>query len=94
MWNLSSANLKSALIYALLMGVVSIGIYIVGVGDIFKIDPHALINSGILAAVTGLISLLKNLLTDNAGKFLGMTTVIPDKVDPKKSPLNDTTIAN
>lgn len=74
------------------MGIVSMGIYIIGVGNIFALDAHVLINSGVLAAVTGLISLLKNYLTDNAGKFLGVTTVIPDKSPEPPSPLNETTI--
>lgn len=77
MGNLSKENIYSAIVYAVLMALVSMGIYIVGIGDIYKIETHALINSGILAFVTGIISLLKNLLTDSNGKFLGMTPVIP-----------------
>lgn len=63
--------------YAILMALVSMGIYVIGVGDIFAIDTHILINSGVLAFVTGVVSLIKNLLTDNSGKFLGLTQVTP-----------------
>lgn len=77
MFQISLTNIKSALIYALLMALVSMGIYVIGVGNIFALDTHVLINSGVLAFVTGIVSLLKNLLTDSDGKFLGVTQVTP-----------------
>lgn len=84
MLTLDSSNIKSAIVYAFLMGIFSMAIYVVGVGDIWAIDAHVLINSGVLAFVTGIISLVKNLLTDNSGKFAGIIKVIPDNVDTTK----------
>lgn len=85
MFTLDKSNIVSALVYAILMALVSMGIYIIEVGDIFALNSHVLINSGVLAFVTGIVSLIKNLLTDNAGKFLGVAKVIPD-VDITSTP--------
>lgn len=76
MFSLSKENVKSALVYTVLTAVVSMGMYVVGVGDVFKVDAHTLINSGVMAFIIGIVSLLKNLLTDKAGNFLGMVKVV------------------
>lgn len=65
-------SIKSALFSGLLMGVLAIAGYIVGVGDVFQIDPHALVNAGVMAALTTLISLVKSGLTDRNGTIAGV----------------------
>lgn len=64
--------IKSALISALIAAVLSVSGYIVGVGDVFKLDPHALVNAGVLSALTAIVSLIKAGLTTDSGKALGV----------------------
>lgn len=66
-------NVKSALVSTALMALVSGGIYIIGLGDVFKIDAHSLTNIVAMSLLTGLVSLIKNLLTTTDGKFAGVT---------------------
>lgn len=74
---ISWINVKSALVYGLLSALLAIGIYTMGVGDVFKIDWQVLLNAGIYGFLTVIVSLLKNLLSDSSGKFLGLIQVIP-----------------
>ena len=86
MFKIDWANIKSAIVYGLLSSLVlgvlaSLG-YVLKLGNIWGIDWKELTNVGILAAIGGFvagISIIKNLLTTNSGKFLGITEVIPDK---------------
>lgn len=68
-------NVKGAIISALLMGVLALLTNIIATGNIFATDWNVVINAGILAFFTGLVSLIKNLLTDSAGAFLGAVEV-------------------
>lgn len=68
-------NIKSALVSTFLMAIIAMAGYAVGVGNIFKLDTHALVNSGVMAFLTGLISLIKSWLTDYNGKFLGVVEI-------------------
>lgn len=65
-------NIKSALVSGVLMGILAVAGYIIGVGDVFKLNLHALINSGVMAALTAAISLLKSSLTTDSGKLAGI----------------------
>ena len=78
MGNLSWENIKSALIYGLIVMLVAGLTYIVGLGDTSLIHLHDLINVLVMSGATVLISLLKNLLTTASGKFLGVIKVIQD----------------
>lgn len=78
---MDTVNLKSALVSVVLAVVISMGGYIIGVGDVFKLDWHALVNSGVLAGVVGIVSLAKSYGTTSSGKFLGIVQV----KDPVKS---------
>lgn len=75
MFTLSTTNIKSALVSALLTAILAIAGYIIGVADVFKIDVHALINVGALSALTAIVSLIKSFLTTDGGKFVGTVTV-------------------
>lgn len=68
---LTWVNINSALVY----GLVAMAVYIVGVGDLFILNWHMLINTFVLGVLS---SLIKNLLTTNQGNFAGMVKVIPD----------------
>ncbi len=68
-------NIQGALISGLLMALVATGGYIIGVGDIFKLNAHALVNTGVMAGLTAVVSLLKSLLTNSQGVFLGIAQV-------------------
>ena len=78
-------NVKGALVSGVITGVV-LGIlamlgYILQVGDLFGLDWKVLINTGAMAAISGLVagvSVIKNLLTTNSGNFLGTTKIVSD----------------
>ena len=74
-FTLSLASLKSALVSVVLMAVLAMLVYIIGLGDIWKIESHALINIGVIALATGLVSLIKNFLTSSSGTFAGITNI-------------------
>ena len=73
---LSWTNCKSALVYGLLSAILAMSLYAISIGDVFKLDLHALINSGVFGLLAVLVSLIKNLLTTNQGNFLGTTKVV------------------
>lgn len=81
MFSLSKENIKSAIVYVIVTTLVAILLYILKVGSLFKINLHDLIDSGFMALTVGVSSLLKNLFTDNTGKFLYITKVIPENSD-------------
>ena len=70
-WN----NIKGAFISALLTAKLAVLIYVTSLKDIFEFDPHQAVNIGAMSLMTGIVSLLKSLLTSDSGKFLGMTKV-------------------
>lgn len=77
---LTWANIKSALIYGVLMAVVTFVLVVMNSvithGSIYGLDWPNVIDQGVLAVLAVLAagaSLLKNLLTDNQGQFLGIT---------------------
>ena len=67
-------NIKSAIIYGLIIGVGAMFAVAIGVGDLWKLDWHVLVNAGVFALLG---SLVKNLLTTNSGNFAGIVKVIP-----------------
>lgn len=86
LFTLTKANVKSALVYGLLTLGISFALAfaqgVLQAGSIFGLDWKAIVDSSVIATIPvliTLISLAKNLLTDSQGKFLGATTVIPDK---------------
>lgn len=66
-------GVKNALILTVLTAMGAGGAYIVGLGDVFAIDSHKLINIVSLAALAGIMSLIQHALTTNDDKFLGVT---------------------
>ncbi len=62
--------------------------YVTSLGDIFKIEWHALANIGTLSFLGGLGSLIKSFLTDSTGKFAGVVTVVPTKKSEGKAGFN------
>lgn len=86
LFKLEWANIKSAIVYglitALLVFILSVLEGIKDHGSIFGVDWKNVIDTGIIATiglVISIVSIVKNLLTTNQGKFLGITTVIPNK---------------
>lgn len=73
---LSWINIKSAIVYGLVAGLLAIGMYVIEIGSIFAIDWAKLADAGVMAMVVTLVSLIKNLLTTEAGNFLGVVKVI------------------
>lgn len=75
MFTIGLTELKSAFIFALVTATVAVIIYILSVGDVYKLDHHQLVNIGALSFLNGVLSLLKNFLTTNSGKFMGLVKV-------------------
>ncbi len=65
-------SLKSAFVSAVLVALIVVFSDIIAVGNIFELNWRDLANAGIMSLFTGLVSILKSLLTDNSGKVLGM----------------------
>ncbi len=70
MMNLTS--IKSALFSVGIAVVLAVAGYIIGLGDIFKIDWHAFINVGVMAGLVGIVSLAKSSMTNSDGKAFGV----------------------
>jgi hypothetical protein len=85
LFTLTWANVRSAVVYGLLtlisMFLLSVLQSVLNAGSIFGLDWRHTVDSAVIATIPALIvmvSIGKNLLTDNSGKFLGITKVIPD----------------
>lgn len=77
MLTLSWINIKSALVSGVITTVLGIAGYIIGVGDIFKLDTHTLLNVGALAGLTTIVSIIKSFLTTETGSVAGVQVVQP-----------------
>lgn len=71
-FNLNATDIKSALVNTVLMAIGVMMANVVAVGDISKVDYFAVINTGIIAGMTGLVTLIKDLLTNSQGKLAGI----------------------
>lgn len=70
--NIMWISIKSALVSGVITAILAVAGYIIGVGDIFKIDVHALVNVGALALLTTIVSLIKASLTTKTGTVGGI----------------------
>ncbi len=68
-------NIKSALVSVGLAVVLATAGYIISLGDVFKIEIHTFINVAVMAALVGVVSLVKSYMTDENGKFAGVTQI-------------------
>jgi len=68
-------NIKSALVSVCLMAILSGSVYIIESGDIFAINWRTLVNIGSIALLTGIVSIIKSLLTNSNGVFAGSVKV-------------------
>lgn len=69
---ISWMNIKSALMFALLSAFAGLLFYIIGVGSVWKLDWHVLVDIFSMALANGLLSAAKSLLTTSEGNFLGV----------------------
>lgn len=74
-FTLNWESFKSALVSAVIMTVIAVAGYVIGLGDLWKIEFHAIINIGVMAFLTGLVSLIKNFLTSDSGTFAGSVKI-------------------
>lgn len=68
-------KIRSALITALLTAVLATAMYVLGIGDVFKIDVHALVNVGALSLLTAVVSIIKSSFTTDSGNFVGAVKI-------------------
>jgi hypothetical protein len=65
-------SLKSALVSGVITGILGVAGYIIGVGDVFALDVHTLVNVAALSGLTTVVSLIKAGLTTNTGTLGGI----------------------
>jgi len=69
-------NIKSALLSTVLMAIVGMAVYVIGLGDVFLIELKPLVNVGAIALLTGIVSVIKSLLTSyDTGKAVGVQVI-------------------
>ena len=61
MLKLDSSNIQSALVYVVLTAVLGLLMYVIGVGDVYAVDFHSIVNIFAISVMTGIVSLIKNL---------------------------------
>ena len=66
---LSWTNIKSALVYGLVFGVMAVLMYMVEIGTVFALDWKLMVDAFVFGVIG---SLIKNLLTTNDGNFAGL----------------------
>lgn len=64
--------IKSALVSGVLAGILAGAVYIIGVGDVFALNLHSLVNVVAIAVLTVIVSLIKNIGTSSTGSFAGV----------------------
>ncbi len=72
MFTISKNNVKSALVSAFVTAVLGVAGYVIGVNDIFNLDFHTVANLAVISFLTAIVSLIKNFLTDEDGRFLSV----------------------
>mgnify|MGYP001568264970 CR=1 FL=1 len=77
-FKLDGSNVKSALVYGLLFGLLAILLQVQQAGSIFILDWKSLVDIGVVAMVGAVISFIKNLLTTNSGNFLGVVKTVSE----------------
>lgn len=68
-------KIKSALVSLSLAGILAGALYILGIGNIFQIDIHSLLNVIAIAVLVGIVSLIKSGGTTKKGNFAGAIRV-------------------
>jgi len=76
---LSLVNVKSALVYGLLWGLLAVLINVQMAGSVFNLNWRDVLDTGVMAMIAVIISLLKNLFTTDDGKFAGLVDVVEPK---------------
>jgi hypothetical protein len=75
LFKINITEIKSAFVTTFLTAVLSMSLYIIGIGDIFLIDVKVIINVGVISALTGLVSIIKSFLTTSDGNFIGSVKI-------------------
>ncbi len=77
LFSISADQIKSALVSGILTAILAGFTYIIGLGDVFAIDVHSLINVIALSFGVTIISLIKSFFTTSEGKFVGSVKIAP-----------------
>lgn len=64
-------EVKSAVISGLLMALLVIASSIIASGSIYGLNWSNLLDVGVMAFITSMVSLIKSILTNEVGEFLG-----------------------
>ena len=68
-------DVKSAVVSGLLMGLLVIVSSVIASKSIYNLDWANLIDIGIMAFLTSMVSLIKSILTSSSGSFAGLTKI-------------------
>lgn len=74
-WTDFKSALVSGLITVLGTALSAVVLYVIGLGNIFIIDWHTLANTGVMAGLVVLVSLLKAYFTTPQGSFAGLVKI-------------------
>lgn len=74
-FTLSWKDVKSAIVYGLLIAILTVLIFIKTAGSIYSIDWKTALDMFVISLITSGVSLLKSLLTTSDGKFVGLIKV-------------------
>jgi hypothetical protein len=74
---ISWVQIKSGLISGLITAILATFVYIIGVGSVFNLNLHSMVNVFTLALLVSIVSWIKSFLTTSDGKALGVTVVAP-----------------
>ncbi len=75
LFNLNWTDIKSAVVTVVLTAVLAGIGYVIGIGDVFSVDIHTLTNIVSLSLLTGVVSIIKALLTTKSGNFVGSVSI-------------------
>ena len=75
-FKVSWGQIGNAVAYVVLTAILGMGLYVLGIGDVFQINFQSLVNIGAISLIAGIVSIIKDLLTTKSGKLAG---VIPLK---------------
>ena len=65
-------SIKSALVSSFLMAILALAVYVLNLGDVFKIEIHSLVNVIVMSFLTGIVSFIKSMITSEDGKVVGV----------------------
>lgn len=74
---LNWADVKSAIVYAVLTALAALIVYLIGLGDVFLLTFKPVVNIFVLSLAAAILSVIKHALTTSDNKFIGAVDLTP-----------------